>query len=445
MADNKNLIKTCLTLLPLALLAAGCAITPPPVDGRSGPGGDAAHESAAAGAADDAGGAAGPPFDDVWDRIRHGFALPELHSPHVDHYVDFYAARPAFIERLSQRASKYLYHIVEEVEARGLPTEIALLPAIESNYRPRAYSHAHASGLWQFIASTGRRYGLKQNWWYDGRRDVIASTDAALRYLTALHDELNGSWFHALAAYNGGGGRVRRAIERNRISGAPTGYEHLKLRDETARYVPKLIAVKKLIAAPEQYGLTLPPIPNQPYFEVVDTGAQIDLARVAEAAGMSRDELKALNPGFRRWATDPAGPHRLLVPVAAAGRVAAKLDSLPEAQRMRRARHTVSPGDTLIRIARHYGVTTDALRRANGLRGSLIHPGDTLVVPLSGDAAVLAAAGGGGPVVHRVQPGDTLWDIAKRYRVPIKELQEWNEIPASETLHLGQKIMVYAD
>jgi len=447
-------------------------------------------------------------YDDVWDRIRDGFRMPELDSPHVDFYVEWYTKRPEYMERMVDRASLYLYYIVEELERNDFPMEIALLPAIESAYRPTAYSHAHASGMWQFISATGRRYGLKQNWWYDGRRDVIGATDAAIQYLSFLRDDFDGNWFHALAAYNTGERRVQRAILSNRRQGKPTGYKHLNLRRETERYVPKLLAVKRIVQDPERYGVNLKPIPNGPYFEIVETGSQIDLSIVAEAAGISISELRNLNPGFRRWATDPEGPHRVLVPVSASRRVVAKLESIPQDQRMRWASYNVRRGDTLGQIARRYGVTVSALQSSNRLRGTLIRTGQTLLVPMStqalavsGGAAAAAAATSGATqwtryrvrrgdtlsqiaqrhgvsvatlrstnglhgsmiragetlripaggasrsgkqtIVHRVKRGDTLWRIARRYKVNVRQLQSWNELASQDILQLGQKIMVY--
>lgn len=458
---------------------------------------------------------AGETYDDVWDRIRDGFGMPELDSPHVDYYVEWYAKRPDYMNRMVDRASLYLYHIVEELERNDFPMEIALLPAIESAYKPTAYSHAHASGLWQFISATGSRYGLKQNWWYDGRRDVLGATEAAIQYLSFLRDEFNGDWFHALAAYNTGERRVERAILSNRRHGKPTGYQHLTLRDETVRYVPKLIAIKRIIADPERYGITLEPIPNRPYFEVVETGSQIDLGVVAEAAGISTSELQDLNPGFRRWATDPTGPHRVLVPAEARAKVVARLEGLPQDKRMRWASHDVRRGDTLGQIAGRYGVTVSALQSSNQLKGTLIRPGQTLLVPLStqslastgsipvsgtadrgtalqasrsgqwgrytvrgGDTlsriarqhgisvstlrssnnlrgsmirvgqtlrvpSAITTSSGQQPIVHQVRRGDTLWRIAQRYQVDVKQLQHWNEIASQDILKLGQKIMVY--
>jgi len=450
MADNNLKTKLRLTISLLGLLAAGCASTPPPADqqatmtaeGRAGSATETPHFTSPPHSAE----ASQPAYEDLWDRLRDGFSLPELNSPRVDYYVKWYADRPEYMARITKRASMYLYHIVEELERHDFPMEIALLPAVESAFKPRAYSHAHASGLWQFISATGRRYGLKQNWWYDGRRDVIGATDAAIQYLAALRDEFEGDWFHALASYNGGEGRVRRAIKQNRAQGKPAGYPHLNLRRETMHYVPKLMAVKRIVADPGKYGLTLAPIPNQPYFAIIDVGAQIDLSIVAEAANISTDLLRDLNPGFRRWATDPSGPHRILVPVDARRRVADTLASLPSDQRMRWARHQIRHGDTLSQIARRYGISVAALRTSNRLHGSLIRAGDTLLVPLS--SASIASTGGsdsGQPVVHRVRRGDTLWAIARRYQVLIRQLQRWNHIAANDTLRPGQEIRVYVN
>lgn len=450
MADNNIQKSLCLTLLLLTFFTGGCAITQPTANKMSSNTGEAPQQASAESApvkpAYNTGDTNGPPYNDLWARIRDGFAFPELDSPHVDYYVEWYSERPEHMERMTKRASRYLYYIVEELDRHDIPMEIALLPAIESAFKPRAYSHAHASGLWQFISATGRRYGLKQNWWYDGRRDVIAATDAAIRYLSVLREHFNGDWFHALASYNGGERRVQRAIARNRSQGKPTGYEHLELKRETMRYVPKLIAMKKIVANPQKYGLSLAPIPNEPYFEIVEVGSQVDLGIVAEAAGLSTDALQQLNPGFRRWATDPSGPHRVLVPVEAAERVAAKLNSLPSDQRMRWARHEVRPGDTLSQIARRYGITVQALQSSNRLSGSLIRAGATLVVPVSTASIATNNTGSGqtnDPIVHRVQHGDTLWGIARRYEVPLKQLQHWNEIASNDILRLGQKIMVH--
>lgn len=525
MYNNKIPRTLCLTISLFALLLGGCATSQNPTSTRSDalpgerairdrtPRADAARSVDVRTAKQYLSGDPDTPAEaahnDVWERIRDGFRLPKLDSPTTDYYVDWYSERPKYMARMVNRASMYLYYIVEQLDEHDLPMEIALLPAVESSFNPTAYSHAHASGMWQFIAATGERYGLKQNWWYDGRRDVIAATDAAIEYLSFLRDEFDGDWFHALAAYNGGENRVQRAITSNRRRGEPTGYRHLSLRRETRRYVPKLIAFRRIVKDPERYGLALEPIPNRPYFEIVETGSQIDLNIIAEAANVPTSRLRDLNAGFRRWATGPGGPHRVLVPATASERVSTRLRRLPESERMRWASYTVQRGDTLGRIAHRYGISVGALQSTNQLNGTLIRAGQDLVVPLStrttssvaaadgasvsskgsrqwtdyrvrrgdtlsriaqrhnvnvarlraanelegslihaGDVLRVPGAGAAStesprPVIHQVERGDTLWGIARRYRVDVEQLQHWNELAAQDVLRLGQRITVY--
>jgi membrane-bound lytic murein transglycosylase D len=405
------------------------------------------------------------PPKDLWDRIRAGFALPPVDSPHVRYYEQWYSERPEYMANMVARASRYLYYIVEQVEARGMPTEIALLPAIESAFKPHAYSRAHAAGLWQFIPSTGRRYGLKQDWWYDGRRDVVAATDAALDYLEELHKEFDGDWHLALAAYNAGENGVRRKIDYNERNGHSTEYTALRLRRETAHYVPKLIAVVNIIREPEKFGLTLASIPNEPYFARVDVGGQIDLGVVARLTAMNPDELYDLNPAFRRWATDPGGPHQLLVPIGKREPLAQGLKSLPTSARMQWSRYQVRQGDNLSRIASRYGLSVSAIKSTNRLRGTLIKAGQNLLIPISSRSATrtarakptkvatasprmvgnISASNAGGKVVHSVRKGDTLWGIARRYNVYVHQLASWNGISSHDVLKLGQKLLVWTN
>ncbi len=253
-------------------------------------------------------------YSDLFDRMRAGFKLPAADHTAIDRELEWYAGNPDYLGRAFSRADLYLYHIVTELEARGMPLELALLPVVESAFEPYAYSRSSASGLWQFIPGTGSRYNLKQDWWYDGRRDVIESTRAALDYLQALNTEFNGDWLLAIAAYNCGEMNVERAVARNQAAGLPTDFWNLKLPAETRAYVPKLLAMGRVVAHPENYGLSFNKIPNQPYFAKVDTKGQISMHVAAEIAGLSDAELYELNPAFHRWATDPAGPYSLLVP-----------------------------------------------------------------------------------------------------------------------------------
>ncbi|MDH3689310.1 MAG: LysM peptidoglycan-binding domain-containing protein [Gammaproteobacteria bacterium] len=395
-------------------------------------------------------------YDNVWVRIRAGFSLPPLENKYVTYYERWYSQHPAYWSLLITRASRYLYHIVEEVEKRGLPMELALLPAVESSFDPLAHSRASAEGLWQFIPSTGRRFGLRQTWWYDGRRDIIQSTDAALDYLTFLNLEFHNDWFHALAGYNAGETAVFNAMEYNRRRNRATNYANLPLRTQTVRYVPKLIAIRNIISEPSRFGVTLPTISNYSYFDRVSTHSQIDLELVAQLADVPLKELRQLNPGYKRWATDPDGPHRVLIPSNRAQELRDALTRVPPEARMRWIHYQIKPGETLIGIARRHGVTVSAIRKANSIKGSLIRAGGDLLIPVSGKtyaytnaseepsvARIDAAASE--PIVHQVRAGDTLWAIARTYKVYISQLIRWNAIRTDDTLRPGQKILVHSN
>ncbi|MGH8270596.1 MAG: transglycosylase SLT domain-containing protein, partial [Steroidobacteraceae bacterium] len=254
-------------------------------------------------------------YADLFSRIRAGFVLPDPDEAPIDRQLNWYASNPDYLQRAFGRADMYLYYIVTQLETRHMPLELALLPVIESAFQPYAYSRARAAGLWQFIPGTGSRFGLKQDWWYDGRRDVVASTNAALDYLQALHDEFNGDWLLAIAAYNCGELAVEHAVQVNQAEGRPIDFWHLRLPRETEAYVPKLLAMKRLVEDPAKYGLAFTAIPNQPYFARVNTQGQINLQVAAQIAGITAEEVYELNPAFHRWATDPTGPFYLLMPV----------------------------------------------------------------------------------------------------------------------------------
>ena len=395
-------------------------------------------------------------YPDLWARIRAGYALPVLDSPLVARHEQWFANNPVYMESMVHRARMYLYHIVEEVEKRGIPMEIALLPAIESAYKPQAYSHASAAGLWQFIPSTGRIYGLRMNGWYDGRRDVLASTQAALDYLEKLRDQFHGDWQLALAAYNCGEGKVERLVAENLRKGLPGDYSSLKkLPRETINYVPKLMAMVNIIADPAKYGLQIAAIPDTEFFARVETDGQIDLGVVARLTDMPVDELFMINPGYQRWVTDPSGPHELLVPAAKKDALIAGLTTLAVADRMQWTRHEVKRGDTISRVAGRYNVTVESIRSVNALKDNHLTNGQNLLIPVSTTktaavqsayvktAASVRGDSGRIKIVHRVNNGESLWSIARKYKVYVHQLREWNLLETDDVLRLGQRLFIW--
>ena len=393
-------------------------------------------------------------YPDVFDRMRAGFKLDDIDSPRIDQQLAFYANNPQYLERVFGRAGLYLHHIVQEIEARGMPLELALLPVVESAFEPYAQSWVRANGLWQFMPGTGERFGLKQDWWYDGRRDVIASTRAALDYLQYMHDEFFNDWLLAIAAYNCGEFRVQREVKANRAAGKPVDFFSLRLPAETRAYVPKLMAMRRLVANPEDYGIAFSPIPNEPYFARVETGGQLDLSLAAELAGITIDEIYELNPGFHRWATDPAGPHFLLLPRDTADAFSRNLELLSSDERVRVSLHTVTKGESVATIAQKYKTQAIVIRDMNNLGNEPLVMGAELRVPTAvvnlPSKVMLAAArvdGRGGrsgrrPTVHVVRSGDSLWRIAKRNRMDVNTLARLNGMAPGDTLRTGQKLVL---
>jgi membrane-bound lytic murein transglycosylase D len=390
-------------------------------------------------------------YADLFDRMRAGFKLEDAPDRHgIDQELQWYAGNPDYLQRAFSRADLYLYYIVTELERRGMPLELALLPVVESAFEPYAYSRARASGLWQFIPDTGSHYGLKQDWWYDGRRDIVESTRAALDYLQSLHDEFNGDWLLAIAAYNCGEAMVERAAEMNRAAGRPVTFWELWLPRETRTYVPKLLAMKRLVLAPETYGLAISPIPNQPYFVREATESQVNLRLAAEIAGISPEELYELNPAFHRWATDPAGPHYLLLPVDAADVFAANIAELSADQRLGVSHYEVKRGDSIVSVAQHFHTTVNVIRELNDMPTGGLAVGDDLRVPAAVTElpakVMLAAARVDGrmrnarPHVQIVRRGETLWAIARRHGMNVNTLATMNGLQPGEALRAGQRI-----
>jgi membrane-bound lytic murein transglycosylase D len=395
-------------------------------------------------------------YPDVFDRIRAGFKLEDVESRQIDIQLSWYANNPEYLERTFGRAVPYMHHIVKEIEARGMPLELALLPVVESAFEPYARSWATANGLWQFMPGTGERFGLKQDWWYDGRRDVIASTRAALDYLQYMHDEFFDDWLLAIAAYNCGEFRVQREVNKNRALGKPVDFFSLSLPTETRAYVPKLLAMRRLVLNPEDYGIAFSPIPNEPYFVKVDTGGQLDLTLAAELAGITLDEVFELNPGFHRWATDPAGPHSLLLPRDSADAFRRNLELLSPDERVRVSLHKVRPGESVASIAKKYKTQPIVVRDMNNLDNAApLVVGTEIRVPsavVNLPAKVMLAAarvdnrtGRGRPGIHVVRSGDSLWRIAKRHRMSVATLARLNGMGPRDTLRAGQKLVLNAN
>jgi membrane-bound lytic murein transglycosylase D len=384
---------------------------------------------------------------DVWQRIRNGFRIDDDAAAHplVAVHEAWYAARPAYVRRMVERSRRYLYHIVQEVDRRGMPMEVALLPMIESAFNPVALSPSAASGIWQFIPSTGRLYGLKQDSWYDGRRDFTAATNAALDYLGKLYLDF-GDWQLALAAYNCGEGCVARAIQKNVQQGLPTDYASLTLPNETRHYVPKLLAVRNLVRNPEQYGVAIDTLPNQPYFNQVTVNASMDVHSAARLADMSSDEFLALNAAFPRKLIRSDTPVSLLVPVDKADQfqrnlAAGNWDSWQP--------HVARKGERPGAIAKRFGVTLARLEEHNQFhlkRGKLVRD-QTILVPVKGRAVATAVQPQPRAIPetasHEVQRGETLFAIARKYGLSVAELSAANP-DLDAVLRPGQMLRVPA-
>jgi membrane-bound lytic murein transglycosylase D len=394
--------------------------------------------------------------DDVWQRIRSQLTFNVEQNRRVIVQRNWYAKNQAYLDRVAKRAKPYMHFIVEELEAANMPLEMALLPIVESAFDPFAYSHGRASGMWQFVPGTGTRFGMKQNWWYDGRRDVIASTKGAIKYLQYLNKFFDGDWLLALAAYNSGEGRVRRAVKNNARRNMPTDFWSLDLPKETRAYVPKLLALADLVKRPDDFNIKLFEIKNQSVISTVDIGSQIDLAKAAELAGLSLEELQHLNPGFNRWATDPKGPHYLVLPNHKVDSFKAGLNTLSKKDRLAWQRYQIKNGDSLGKIAKKFNTDMGVIKQVNNIRGNQIRAGKHLLIPVAAkslDAYILSqdqrlakkqnTPRGSEKLVHTVKSGDNFWDISRSYGVNYRQLAKWNGMAPRDTLKLGQKLVIW--
>ncbi|WP_035853274.1 LysM peptidoglycan-binding domain-containing protein [Deefgea rivuli] len=406
---------------------------------------------------------------DLWSRVRKGFVIPDIDSPLVSKWENYYASRPDYLNRIINRSNPYLFFVVEEVEKRGMPMEFALLPMIESAYNPKAISSAQAAGMWQFIPATGKRYGLERTWWYDGRRDVVAATGAALSYLQEIHGMFD-DWQLALASYNWGENAVKRAVNKNLAAGLPAEYIDLKMPDETRNYVPKLLAIRNIIADPAAYGVTLTPMNNQAYFTTLQTGKHMDVSVAAQLAEISVDELLRLNPGFIRPVIAHKDDRQMVLPIAKKAAFERNLAQYTEPL-LNWQPYVTKSGERFDELASTFGIAPAELRDINDIAGKdNIARGQTILVPKvagldiserqtlaalhknresdaidtgANDAPkampVLAKTNKGSE--HKVAKGDTLFNIANRYGLSVAQLKALNG-QKSNHLAIGDTLAV---
>ena len=381
------------------------------------------------------------PFD-LWERIRKklSFSIP-IHYEDAEIYRLRLRNNQHSVDRISKSGQLYLYHTVKRAEELNLPIELALLPFVESEFDPYAQSIYGATGIWQFLPTTGKEWGLKSNWWYDGKRDVIASTEAAYQFLTYLYNKFDEDWLLAMAAYNAGPSRVRRAIKNNMSKGKPTDFWSLNLPKETTAYVPKLLVLCELIKDPKSYGVSLPSIANRQYFVKVETPGQVDLMQAADLAGMIPEAIYELNPGFSQWATDPGGPHYLLLPMGVADRFLFQLSSLDEVELVQWDRYKIQRGDNLSKIAKKYSMKVAVLMEINQMDSDRIYAGKEIMVPRgpAWSKTFIPRA-----KTYEVVKGDTFWGISKKYEVTLQDLTLWNDLNLNSPLQIGQKIKIFS-
>ena len=392
---------------------------------------------------------------DVWKRIAMQLKMDIPNHKKVDYYRTWYLKHPNHLKTVSQRAEPFLYLITEKIEEKGLPLELALLPVVESSFDAFAYSHGSAAGLWQFIPGTGKYYGLEQNFWYDGRRDVAASTDAALEYLESLNKRFDGDWNHAIAAYNSGGGRVNSAIRKNKKLGKPIDFFSLDLPKETSGYVPKLLALADVIANQEKYGIDIPPIANKPVLKLVNPQEQLDLAIAANYAGIPVKELQSYNPAYNQWATAPEKHQQLLLPINSVDQFNKEV-AANKGKGMKLVRYKVKSGDSISVLAQRYNTTSKVIRSANGMTNNNIRVGQHLLIPSSTKddkvyalsasnrlASTQSKSRGQYKLTHTVKSGDSLWTIARANKVSHQSLAKWNGMGPRDTLRIGQNLVIW--
>lgn len=368
----------------------------------------------------------------VWQRLFAQFKLGDISNARIDRAVQNYLNQPKYLALVQRRAEPYLYFILGEIEKKQLPGEFALLPIVESSFAPTAVSTSAASGLWQFMPRTGRSFALRQNNWYDGRNDVYAATQAASKYLQQLGAQFAGDWLLALAAYNSGQNNIRRVREKYQAQQLPSDYWSMELRQETSNYVPKLLAIAKILSNAGAYGVELLPIADQPYFARVMVDSRIDLNLAAKMSQTPMEEFVILNPAHKRSVTPPTGPHHLLIKTNKVKVFKQHLRNTAKGNRHGWTKHKVSKGENLSAIARYYGSSVVALQQSNYLSDYKIVVGQRLLIPHSSKPRH----------TYIVQKGDTVWAIARQFATTSQKIANWNNISLSNFLHPGQKLII---
>lgn len=392
----------------------------------------------------------------VWDVLRKEFTLNhEVTQPEVQNQLRWLISHPSYLRKLAQ-SEPYIYHIITEIKKRHIPGEIALIPMIESAYDPFAYSGAGAAGLWQLMPGTGTDLGLKQDWWFDGRRSIRPATDAALNYFVYLNKFFNGNWILAFAAYDSGEGTMARIIKKSGQTSNKVNFWTLPVPNETRAYIPRLLALAEIIQNPKRYKVELPDIPHAPYFEEVNIGSQIDLNHAAKLAGISYHDLIKLNPGYNRWATAPYRPYKLLIPANRVENFNRNLANFPEDQRVSWTRHQVSAGDNLNLIAQRYHTTINLIKELNQLKTNAVKKGQYVLIPSSKNAALIAKAPSSGKtirphftalkqykIIHIVQRNESYQQLEKKYGVSTNQIKAWNKLKSKKQLQRGQQLVIW--
>ena len=380
---------------------------------------------------------------DIWERIRRELTIkiPDDQIAATSIYRERLYKNQSAVNRISKSGQRYLFHTLSRAQELDLPVELALLPFVESEFDPYAKSVDGATGIWQFMPATGKEWGLKSNWWYDGKKDVLASTEAALKFLSYLHQKFDEDWLLAMAAYNTGPTRVNRAIRKNKMQDKGIRFWDLDLPKETTAYVPKLLVLCELINNPKSFEVNLPSIANRPYFQRVKIPGQLDLMQAADLAGLKPETIYELNPGFNQWATDPSGPHYLLLPIGVSDRFITQLESLDENDLVRWDRYKIRRGDSLSRIASRYKIEVAVLKEINGMNDDLIIAGKEIMVPRG---SAWADKQSPREQLYIVLKGDTLWNISRKFKVSIEDLVLWNELNLEKPLQINQEIKIFS-